>query len=295
MSQRLARPAPTPYITAIRRLSLDDGPGLRTVVFFKGCPLACSWCHNPETGSPRPELRYDPTRCLACGACTDACPHGALGDGPEPTVGAGPPSRSPIQGQSGRHNACRLCGRCARACPSGALELVGRRYRSTELVRILLRDADYHQSSGGGVTFSGGEPTLAAGFLSTVLNGLHPHGVHVAIETAGAFAWQPFADLILPGIDLVYFDLKLLDPVAHRRHTGATNTRVLENFVRLCEQTQVEVVPRLPLVPGITDTPENLTAIEAFISGRRCRPLELLPYNPAGPAKRAQLLRRVRR
>jgi pyruvate formate lyase activating enzyme len=167
--------------------------------------------------------------------------------------------------------------------------LVGRRYDVTELVRVLLRDEKYYQCSGGGVTFSGGEPTLAADFLSPVLDGLRSHGVHVAIQTAGTFRWQEFADLLLPGIDLVYFDLKLFDPTAHRRHTGLANTGILENFVRLCEQTSVEVVPRIPLVPGITDTPENLAAIEVFLTGRRCHRLERLPYNPAGPAKRAHL------
>jgi pyruvate formate lyase activating enzyme len=164
--------------------------------------------------------------------------------------------------------------------------LVGRRYDVPELVRVLLRDEEYYRCSGGGVTFSGGEPTLAAEFLSAVLGGLRPYGVHVAIQTAGTFRWQAFADLLLPGIDLVYFDLKLFDPTAHRRHTGQANTRILENFVRLCEQTQVEVVPRIPLVPGITDTPENLAAIEAFLAGRRCHQLERLSYNPAGPANR---------
>lgn len=263
-----------PLVAQLRRLSLDDGPGLRTTVFLKGCPLNCSWCHNPETISPAPELMYFAEQCIACGRCLAACPTDAL-------RGPAPPSLD-------RHS-CTACGRCAEECPAEALRLVGRVYSVAQLVESLLRDRLFYDASGGGVTFSGGEPTFFPHYLSEVLKALRTQGVSTAIETAGTFGWRTFEAKLLPYLDLVLFDLKLADPAQHLHHTGRGNARIIANFVRLCEQTRVQVVPRTVLVPGVTDTRANLDAIARLVEGRRCGPLQLLPFNQAGLAKRRAL------
>lgn len=263
-----------PLITHLRRLSLDDGPGLRTTVFLKGCPLACIWCHNPETIRAGPELLVFADRCLGCADCVPACPERALSDGTPPHL---------------QRELCTACGRCVDVCPTTALQVAGRHYPTAELVELLLRDQPFYQASGGGVTFSGGEPTLFPHYLARVQRSLRARGVHIAVETAGYFSWTIFARTMLPHIDLVLYDLKLFDPTQHRRYTGRGNERILANFVRLCEETNVEVVPRIPLIPGITTTSRNLSALARFVRGRRCRPLQLLPYNPAGVTKRRAL------
>ena len=265
----------SPLVTHVRRLSMDDGPGLRTVVFVKGCPLRCAWCHNPENLSPEPELMLRAETCRGFGECVVACPEDALSFGRPPVLDA---------------TACTQCWQCVDACPTGAWRRVGHAYEADELADLVLRDRPYFDSSGGGVTFSGGEPTMFPAFVGGVLRRLHDAGVHTAIETAGTFAWATFARELLPHVDLVLYDLKLFDDVAHRRHTGAGNARILRNFVKLCEEESVEVVPRTPLVPGITATVHNLDAIRRFVADRRCEPLVLLPYNPAGESKRRALV-----
>jgi pyruvate formate lyase activating enzyme len=242
-------------------------------VFLKGCPLACRWCHNPEALDARPEVAFHPRLCVADGACARACPSGAI-DGAVP-------------GRVDRAR-CRRCGRCAEACPSTALRLVGEPVSPEQLVARLLRDRAFYDTSGGGVTFSGGEPTLHLSYVASVARALRRERVHVLVQTCGEFELEPFRAELLPWVDLLHFDLKLADPAAHRRETGRDNARILRNFRALAAEVPSRLVARVPLVPGITATPENLSALGALVRAAGCRHA-LLPWNPGAGAKRALL------
>jgi pyruvate formate lyase activating enzyme len=263
-----------PLIVDIKRSSLDDGPGIRTVVFFKGCPLRCVFCHNPEAQASGPELAFAPERCLACGACAAACPRGA--------IDLGSPSRVD-------RSRCELCGRCAEACPADALRRIGEYWPVEALVELLVRDEPFYRRSGGGVTFSGGECTLFPGYLGEVLRRLKARGVHVAIETSGAFEYASFERDLLPWLDLILFDVKLVDPEASLRYLGQSSLRMLENLGRLLGEPGVEVRPRIPLIPGITDSGENLEAVVETLRRLGARDVQLLPYNPLGLEMYARL------
>ncbi|MBS3942815.1 MAG: glycyl-radical enzyme activating protein [Dethiobacter sp.] len=257
-----------PLILDIKGNSLDDGPGIRSVVFFKGCPLSCRWCHNPESKSPRLEILFDAAKCVACGACAWVCPRGALS------------AENPFFVDRDR---CELCMACAGVCPSGALSPAGRRMEQAEIMEKVLRDKPFYDNSGGGVTFSGGEPTLFMPFLAGLLKNLKEKGVHTLIETCGLFNLDRFKALVLPFISTIYFDLKLVDPGAHQEYCGAGNNRILENLARLHTLSRggrFEIIPRLPLVPGITALGENLAAAAEYLSAHRITRLNLLPYNP---------------
>ncbi|MDR0294270.1 MAG: radical SAM protein [Oscillospiraceae bacterium] len=237
--------AETPLIFDIKRGSLDDGPGIRTVVFLKGCPLNCSWCHNPESINPGPEVFYDAARCTGC-------------------------------------------GNCGKLCPSGALRRVGKRYAIRELTELLLEDGAYYRVSGGGVTFSGGEPALYMEYVGAVAQSLFEHGIPTALETCGYFDMADFGRYILPYLTILLYDVKLIGRPEHIRHTGRDNRVILDNLRALA--SKITVIPRTPLIPGVTDTDENLSGIAGFL--RECG-LEqahiLLPFNGAGERKRGLL------
>jgi len=256
-----------PLIVAVKRGSLADGPGIRTVVFFKGCPLRCVFCHNPETQQPEPEILFAEEHCLRCGACVRSCPRGAIDLG------------SPFRIDRGR---CDGCGLCVTACPGPALRLVGRYWTAEELAELLSRDAPFYRHSGGGVTLSGGECTLFPDYLEALLRLLKGRGIHVALQTSGYFDYEAFAAKILPWLDLVFFDVKFIDRHLSLRYLGRPNDRILNNLRRLLAQGSIEVRPRIPLIPGLTDSRENLTAIVDYL--RRCgaADVSLLPYNPLG-------------
>jgi len=256
-----------PLIVALRRGSLEDGPGIRTVVFFKGCPLRCVFCHNPETQEPGPEIAFAEEHCLRCGACVQACPLGAID------------LDSPARIDRRR---CDRCGLCVEACPGPALRLVGRYWEVGELVRLLLRDAPFYRHSGGGVTLSGGEATMYPDYVESLLRLVKPHGIHVALQTAGHFDYPVFASRILPWVDLIYFDVKFIDRSLSIAHLGRPNDLILENLARLLGQTSVEVRPRIPVIPGLTDSRENLTAIVEHLYRLGAPDVQLLPYNPLG-------------
>lgn len=237
----------------IKEFSLNDGEGIRTTVFMKGCPLSCVWCHNPEGLSPSPELYVKKASCSGCGLCKRPC----------------------------NHEDCRPYGRCLRVCPRDLVTVVGREWESGELCTHLLKQADFLRSVGGGVTFSGGEPLMQSEFVAEVLDGLCGR-LHRAVETSGFSAEKAF-ERVISKCDFVYMDLKLFNCEAHRKFCGVSNERILKN-AKLLMESGVEHCFRVPLVPGITDTEENLSAIADFVGDSR---VELLPYNPLAPAKYA--------
>jgi len=255
-------------IFEVKGNSLDDGPGIRTVVFFKGCPLSCLWCHNPESKKARIEISFDREKCIGCGSCLDVCPADAL-DRSDPLY---------VDRQR-----CTLCMECTRVCPGGALSRVGRFWGIDELMDEIEKDLPFFQTSGGGLTLSGGEPTLYMDFASRLLNKAKKKRIHTLLETCGYFDIQRFQELLYPFLDAVYYDIKLHDPAEHRRFCGVSNETILQNFrdlSRLCPPDGKELLPRIPLIPGITATRVNLASIALFLKECRAPTVELLPYNP---------------
>ena len=256
----------------IQRFSIHDGPGIRTTVFLKGCPLRCAWCQNPESHRPQPELAFYAERCQGCFACREVCPRGAI---------AGTPGRRVD------HERCDACGACAGICPTRSLRLIGATWEVERLATELARDKDYFADSGGGVTFSGGEPMLQPGFVLELARLLHGAGIPVNVETCGTFRWADMQET-LPDIDLVYFDLKLMDGNRHREWTGADNRLILEN-VTLLSQRFRNLQVRMPVIPGVNDDEENLRAIARFLLNLGLKSIHCLPYNALGQAKIGRL------
>ena len=258
----------------ITRYALHDGPGIRTTVFFKGCPLRCPWCHNPELISPVAEIALDRELCIGCGDCAASCPEAAVQCQPLAHI----------------HRArCTACGLCAGECPARALALVGKFYTTEELMAILLRDRLYYESSGGGVTLSGGEPTAQMAFIGSLLKRLKKEGIHTALETNGAFAWEAFQAGCLAHLDLILFDVKIADPDEHRRLLGEGNSRILENLARLAALRPQDVVARIPLIPGYTATEKNIAGLAGLLRELGVHRYSLLAYHPYGLEKMARL------
>ncbi|MEN6487516.1 MAG: glycyl-radical enzyme activating protein [Smithella sp.] len=263
-----------PLISDIHRFALDDGPGIRTTVFLKGCPLACPWCHNPEAVSPEAEIAYHAEKCIHCGDCALACKTGAI-------------SMETLERID--RTKCNSCGKCADICPTLALKRIGVYYPPHQLVEELLRDRVFYETSGGGVTFSGGEPTQHMDYLSAVMKLLKQNGISIAIQTAGFFDLDEFTDKLLPYLDLIFYDIKFIDAGEHKRWTGKDNKIILANFLELTKKNNDLIIPRIPLIPGITATKDNLIRIADFIRAAGYDRCQLLDYNSAGQAKRSYL------
>jgi len=251
----------------IDTFAVHDGPGIRMAVYLKGCPLTCRWCHSPESQELASEVILARDRCAFCGACVQACEQG------HHRVTAS----THIYGRNG----CVICGACVATCPTGALSRRGEDVAASEIIGRAVRIEPFFRHSGGGITLSGGEVTMQADFAAAVLAGCREQGIHTAIETCGACAWETLerlADLC----DLVLYDIKLIDDSAHREWTGADNARILDNARRLPpERVQV----RVPLIPGITDTDANLAGIFSFMRDAGLAKVGVLPFNPASSAK----------
>ena len=262
-------------IFAIDQTAVHDGPGVRMMVYLKGCPLRCVWCHSPESISPRPEVVWYETRCARCGKCVEACPEGLR----EPAV-----PNAPLPGE------CRLCGACVEACKPGALEIKGRAVSAGTLADEAVRLKPFFRRSGGGVTLSGGEPMLQAEFTHAVAALCRAAEIHVAMETTGHVAWAKLKRMTRI-VDLFLYDLKHADPEQHRVFTGVDNRLILANLRRLAK-AGADVIVRVPLIPGHNDSAEDVRAITRLAREHGARKLTLLPYNPATAGKYAWLRRR---
>ncbi len=252
----------------IQRYSIHDGPGIRTLVFFKGCPLRCKWCQNPESLDPNPEIGFFPSKCIGCGECAKVCRAGAI-----------------IFEENRRidRSLCDRCGKCAEVCYAEALTVIGKPYDVKTLLDVVERDRPFYEQSGGGLTVSGGEPTLQFEFLLSLLREATASGLSTIIETCGAFAWTKFKRL-LPYLDIVYFDLKVIDEKEHRRLTGVGNRRILANARRLVE-SGARLVFRVPLVPSMTATESNITDLIRLLTELGQKEVHLLPYHKMGESK----------
>ena len=239
-----------------------DGPGIRTTVFFKGCNLHCTWCHNPESQSAKPEMMFYKNKCGNCGKCKEKCPNSL--------------------------ESCELCGKCTLYCPNDAREICGKEYTVDEVLREIRKDKTFYKTSGGGVTFSGGECLLQIDFLESILKECKRNGIHTAVDTAGHVPFVCF-ERILPYTDLFLYDIKCYDSEKHKKYTGTSNELILSNLKRLLQSGKAIWI-RIPIIPDVTDNEEELLTIKAFLSSYGCpEKVELLPYHDMGEHKYAAL------
>ena len=270
-------PAPTGVVLNIQHFCTHDGPGIRTNVFLKGCSLRCKWCSNPESIHPKPELAYDPAKCIGkgeCGRCIGECPESAI-------LSVDGDARVQVH-----WDLCTNCGTCVPACPPEALSTFGREMTVDEVLEEVEQDGGFYRESGGGLTLSGGECLLQPDFSAALLAGAHERGFGTAIESAFNVPWAN-VEKVLPHVDVVLHDHKLTDPERHRRWTGASNALILENLKRAYEAfPEKTFIARTPVVPGVNDDEAHVRAVLAFIKPyKNVVDYELLPYMRFGESK----------
>jgi pyruvate formate lyase activating enzyme len=256
----------------IQNYAIYDGPGIRTTIFFKGCPLKCVWCHNPESQELKPQISYFSEKCLGCGTCVAVCPNNAI---------------QLVNGKAIRdRELCTVCGTCVAACPNNVLEIIGKEMSVNELIEIVIRDKPFYDNSGGGVTISGGEPTIQAPFLFELLEALKNEKIHTAIETCGYFK-ENLNPKLINLVDLFLFDIKHINSEIHLHYTGVNNERILANFKMLLSKVGNErIIPRIPLIPNVNIDLNIINSIAEFLREINYNgPIHLMPYNKLAKTK----------
>ena len=264
-------------ITNIQKFSIHDGDGIRTTVFFKGCPLKCEWCHNPETQRFEKEMEVDGEKCTGCGTCASVCPNGAVRMTEDHR-----PAWDP--------KACTFCGKCENFCPAGVREIVGREYTVKELTKELMKDQMFYEESGGGVTFSGGEVmSMDMDFILAMAKELKRQDVTLTIDTCGYVPYERF-EKILPYVNTFLYDVKVMDPELHKKYMGTDNKLILENLIRL-SQDGARIYIRIPTIKEVNGNEENMKETIAFLKEHDIHPagVNLLPYHDTGSGKYAKL------
>ena len=264
----------TGLVFDLRKYSIHDGPGIRTTVFLKGCPLRCLWCHNPEAVGRAVQLSFTAQRCIGCHACEQVCSHGGH-------------CFDEVAGHTLIRDDCLVCGQCVEVCYARALELVGRDATVAEVLAEVLRDRAFYETSGGGMTLSGGEPLAQFEFSAALLAAARAEHLHTAVETCGAVPWERF-EAVRGDVDLWLFDLKESDAELHREFTGLSNERIVDNLARL-HGTGAALVARLPLVPGLNAREAHFDGVAELVAGLPGVPVEVMPYHRLGVAKRERL------
>lgn len=247
----------------IQKYSIHDGPGIRTTVFLKGCSLRCWWCHNPESLNEKQEIIFLEKKCINCRDCEKICEVGAI----EFTNG----------GLYRNKEKCSLCGKCTDICPSEALEYIGKEMTIDEVIREIEKDEVFYEESSGGVTFSGGEPLLQIDFLDSIITSLKEKGTHVVIDTSGYVPWENI-DRIKDNVDLFLYDIKHMNNEAHKKFTGVSNIRILDNLKRLSINGS-KIWVRVPVIPGINDDDSNILSICEYLLSINLKDVFLLPYH----------------
>jgi pyruvate formate lyase activating enzyme len=254
----------------IQRFCVDDGPGIRTTVFMKGCNMRCFWCHNPESLEAAPQVRLISAKCVSCGRCFTVCPAGA---------------HRVEEGQRVfERSLCQRCGKCAAACPAEALLMAGKEMTAQEVFAVIGRDEPFYQNSGGGVTFSGGEPLLQLDFLLEMLRLCREKGYHTAVESALNVPWA-VVEQAAPLVSLFLSDIKLMDSTRHKQATGCANDRILANLQKLSDSGS-SILVRIPVIPVVNDTIEDMEQIARFVMGLTgCIGVQLMPFHNLAQAK----------
>lgn len=273
------------YITNIQKFSIHDGDGIRTTVFFKGCPLKCQWCHNPETQRYEKEMQFDASKCLSCGACAKACPSGAVtmkcpedGDATQTALPALDKSK------------CEFCGKCTIYCPADIREIVGKEYETKDLMKELKKDLMFYEDSGGGVTFSGGEVmAMDIDFIEDLAKRLKKEDITLTIDTCGYAPYEKF-ERLLPYVNTFLYDVKMMDPELHRQYIGVDNKLILDNLVKLA-RSGARIYIRIPTIKGLSGTEENMQATIDFLKDNDITPakVNILPYHDTGSHKYAKV------
>ena len=266
-------PMTTGIIFNIQRYSIHDGPGIRTTVFLKGCPLNCWWCQNPESQLSGQEMVLWEDRCISCGACSTICPSSAI------QIKNGIPITEKEK--------CILCGKCIEKCPALAREMIGEKLTTEEVIKEIEKDLIFYEESGGGVTFSGGEPLGQSEFLEGLLNGCREKKIHTVVDTSGYISWE-ILNKTSPKVDLFLYDLKLMDNERHKKYTGVSNEIILENLEKL-SSVHNNIFIRFPVIPGINDDYQNIRKMGEFLSSLEITQVNLLSYHYIGMDKYRRL------